>query len=37
MFNNNIMDYADKEGGLYAKNRFHDIVRVGMDPECLAF
>jgi len=31
------VDFQDKEGGLMAKNRFADIVKVAMDPTCLAF
>jgi hypothetical protein len=37
MHNDKIVDYSDKEGGLLAKNRYAEINRVGMDPECLAF
>lgn len=37
MKNDQIVDFQDAQAGLLAKNRFADIVKVGMDPKCLAF
>ncbi|CAD8044442.1 unnamed protein product [Paramecium primaurelia] len=37
MHNDKIVDYTDQEGGLLAKNRYAEIMKVGMDPDCLAF
>jgi hypothetical protein len=30
-------DYTDKTGGLYAKNRFSDVVKVPLKKDALAF